>query len=117
MPFSRSAACTPDAASRPKAEPPDSTMALTASTELCGSSRSVSRVPGAPPSTCTPATAGSSQRTTVTPDFSRCIGGIADPQAGDVGDQIARAGPEHHWRLHRHEAVPSKRKSAVGVFG
>ena len=61
---------TPAAASRPKAEPPDRTTASTVSTVFSGASRSVSRVPGAPPMTWTAATAGSSQTTTVTPDFS-----------------------------------------------
>src|SRR3984893_9408065 len=37
----------------------------------CGSSRSVSRVPGAPPRTSTAATAGSSNTIAVTPDASR----------------------------------------------
>ena len=112
-----SAACTPDAASSPKAEPPDSTMALIASTELCGSSRSVSRVPGAPPSTCTPATAGSSQSRAVTPDFSLVVGGVADAQAGDIGDQVARTGAEHHCVSTRHETRSVETEGAVGVLG
>src|SRR5208282_6015594 len=48
-PFSLSHACTPDAASRPKAEPPASAMASMPSTVCAGSSRAVSRVPGPPP--------------------------------------------------------------------
>ena len=58
---------TPDAASRPNALPPASTMAWTWSTRLRGFSRSVSRVPGAEPRTSTPATAPPSARTTVQP--------------------------------------------------
>ena len=48
-PISRSSRkrTTPEAASRPKALPPDNTIACTRSTVLTGSSRSVSRVPGA----------------------------------------------------------------------
>ena len=45
-PCSRSQACTPEAASSPKAEPPDSTMASMPSTVCAGSSSAVSRVPG-----------------------------------------------------------------------
>src|SRR4029079_13974843 len=59
---------TPSAAARPNALPPVSTTASTRSTRLRGSSRSVSRVPGAPPRTSTPATAPpSGARTTVVP--------------------------------------------------
>ena len=58
---------TPDAASSPNALPPASTTAWIRSTRLRGSRRSVSRVPGAPPRTSTPATAPSSQTTTVHP--------------------------------------------------
>ena len=68
-PCSRNMDCTPDAASSPKAEPPDNTSASTLSTEFLGDSSSVSRVPGPPPITWTLAIVGSSQRTTVTPDF------------------------------------------------
>ena len=57
----------PPAASRPKAEPPLSTTACTASTSPVGASASVSRVPGAPPRTSTAQTAAGSGRTTVTP--------------------------------------------------
>ena len=58
-PCSRSAACTPPAASSPKAEPPDSTIASTAGTGvISGASNAVSRLPGAPPRMLTEATAG-----------------------------------------------------------
>ena len=70
-PRSRSSACTPVAASRPNAEPPERTTASTRSTVRCGSSRSVSRVPGAPPRTSTLATAGSSKMIAVTPEARR----------------------------------------------
>ena len=63
----RDTARRPCAASRPKALPPESTMALTFCTWLTGSSRSVSRVPGAPPRTSTLATAPVSVRMTVQP--------------------------------------------------
>ncbi len=45
-PCSRRKACAPEAASRPKAEPPDNTMASIPSTVSAGSSKAVSRVPG-----------------------------------------------------------------------
>ena len=66
-PCSSSQRCTPVAASRPKALPPASTIALTRSTVFTGFSRSVSRVPGAEPRTSTLATAAGSTRTTVHP--------------------------------------------------
>ena len=55
----------PVAASRPNALPPDNTTALTLSTMFDGSSRSVSRVPGAPPRCETPP-AAPSPSTTIT---------------------------------------------------
>ena len=58
---------TPLAASRPKALPPDSTIACTLSTTFSGASSSVSRVPGAAPRTSTPATTPSPASTTVQP--------------------------------------------------
>ena len=58
----------PVAASRPNALPPDRTIALTLSTMLSGLSRSVSRVPGAPPRCETPpGTPSPSTRMTVQP--------------------------------------------------
>jgi hypothetical protein len=57
----------PVAASRPNALPPASTIALTLSTMLSGFSRSVSRVPGAPPRCDTPPTTSPSARMTVQP--------------------------------------------------
>jgi hypothetical protein len=68
----RRRACTPAAASSPKAEPPEeSTSASIAWTVFSGASRSVSRVPGPPPRTSTAATAAYSNRTTVTPERKR----------------------------------------------
>src|SRR5579883_2582137 len=59
---------TPPAASRPYALPPVRQIAWIRSGELSGESKSVSRVPGAPPRTSTPATAPCSpNRTTVQP--------------------------------------------------
>ena len=58
---------TPDAASRPNALPPDSTIACAICTMLTGLSRSVSRVAGAAPRTSTPAVAPASARITVQP--------------------------------------------------
>lgn len=67
-PIARRPAMMPDPASRPKAEPPDRNRASTRSTIRSGARRSVSRVPGAPPITCTAATKGWSAVTTVTPE-------------------------------------------------
>ena len=67
-PCSRSQACTPEAASSPKAEPPDSTMASMPSTVCAGSSKAVSRVPGPPPRTSTLATTAASNTIAVTPE-------------------------------------------------
>ena len=54
-----------------------------------GSSRSVSRVPGPPPRTSMLATAGSSNTIAVTPEPSRASCGVADQDAGDIGDEVA----------------------------
>ena len=67
LPRSSSQRMTPVAASSPKALPPVSSTACTRSTSPPGRSRSVSRVPGAPPRTSADATAPSGQRTTVQP--------------------------------------------------
>ena len=66
-PCSSSQRTAPVAASRPQALPPESITACTFSTRLQGSSRSVSRVPGAAPRTSTPATAPSRAITTLQP--------------------------------------------------
>src|SRR5258706_13048295 len=58
---------TPEAASKPKAEPPASITAWTFPTRLMGLSKSVSRVPGAPPRTSTPAGAPLRHKITVHP--------------------------------------------------
>ena len=68
-PLSAKASATPDAASRPKADPPDRTRASTFCTRRSGASRSVSLVPGAPPMTCTAAVNGCSEVSTVVPDL------------------------------------------------
>ena len=53
-------------------------------------------MPGPPPRTSIEATAGSSNTIAVTPEASRGVVGMADPDAGDIGDQVAHAaiGPE-----------------------
>ena len=66
-PCSSSHSITPSAAARPKALPPLSTTASTWRTELIGSSRSVSRVPGAPPRQSTAPTVPGGVSTTVVP--------------------------------------------------
>ena len=58
---------TPSAAAKPYALPPDSTTACTLSTLASGLSKSVSRVPGPPPRTSTPATAPLRVNTAVQP--------------------------------------------------
>src|SRR5260221_245777 len=70
-PRSASQRMTPSAAERPKAEPPERQMPSTRSTRQAGSSRSVSRVPGAPPRISTEAMAGVSHSTTLTPERRR----------------------------------------------
>ena len=65
--LSASSLITPEAASRPKAEPPLKTTALTAFTVFSLLRRSVSLVAGPPPLTSTPPTAPSSQTMTVHP--------------------------------------------------
>ena len=62
---------TPSAADSPKAEPPERQMASIRSTRQDGSSRSVSRVPGAPPRTSPEAIDGVSHNTTLTPERNR----------------------------------------------
>ena len=58
---------TPSAAAKPYALPPDSTTACTLATLASGLSRSVSRVPGPPPRTSTPAIAPPLVNTAVQP--------------------------------------------------
>ena len=65
--FSSSHFITPDAASSPNALPPASEIALTIWTLFTGFSRSVSRVPGAPPRTSTPPVVPSLKRIAVHP--------------------------------------------------
>src|SRR5581483_11339924 len=64
---SSSQVITPSAAASPYALPPVSTTASTYRTELIGSSRSVSRVPGAPPRPSTAPTVPGGATTTVVP--------------------------------------------------
>jgi hypothetical protein len=58
-------------------EPPDSTSASTRSTVISGSSKAVSRVPGAPPIMAIEAVAGASNTTRLTPEARRSW--TADP--------------------------------------
>ena len=67
IPRASSSRATPDAASRPKAEPPERQTACTTSTVFSGRSRSVSREAGAPPRTSTPPVAPCSATMTVHP--------------------------------------------------
>ena len=106
----------PVAASRPNALPPASTTALTLSTMLSGSSRSVSRVPGAPPRCETPPTrvavdedhgaAGRPLGERVVADLDALDGGQARFRArGDVvcaakGPRGGRAGERHEKAVH-----------------
>src|SRR5699024_9292495 len=68
MPAASRTAIAPSAAPRPEAEAPHSAMAWIRSTVLCGSSRSVSRVPGPPPRTSTEATAPAGAAIIVAPE-------------------------------------------------
>ena len=103
-PCSRSQACTPEAASSPKAEPPDSTMASMPSTVCAGSSSAVSRVPGPPPRTSTLAATGGVEHDHGRARAELGVAGMADPQAGNIGDQVAQrhAAPAqvYHGRSH-----------------
>ena len=67
MPRRSSSRATPEAASSPKAEPPERQTAWMAATVFSGRSRSVSREAGAPPRTSTPADAPSGATMTVQP--------------------------------------------------
>ncbi len=67
IPRSSSQPITPSAAARPKALPPVRSTASTCSTSMPGRSRSVSRVPGAPPRTSPDPTVPGGQSTTVQP--------------------------------------------------
>ena len=64
-------------------------MASMPSTVCAGSSSAVSRVPGPPPRTSIEATAGSSNTIAVDAGAERAVLGVADPDAGNVGDEIA----------------------------
>src|SRR5262249_55417666 len=67
MPASSRYATTPSAAASPKALPPVSRIAFASCTSMPGRSRSVSRVPGAPPRTTPDPTVPGGGRTTVQP--------------------------------------------------
>ena len=69
----------------------DSTKASTPGTLASGRRKSVSRVPGAPPITCTPATIGASPKTTLTPDFR--TGSVACPTDSPATSVIWFRGP------------------------
>ena len=90
---------TPEAASNPKAEPPASTTACTRWTRAVEESRSVSRVPGAPPRTSTPAVAPPRHSTTVQPVRALSVLGVPDLDSRHVGDgAVARSGVRHRRR-------------------
>src|ERR1700704_1956332 len=63
------AAATPSAAASPKTEPPASTTACARPTRFSGDRASVSRPPGPPPRTSTPAGHAAAHSTVVTPDL------------------------------------------------
>ena len=100
-PASASQSMTPAAASRPKAEPPDSTTASMRSTRVPGASNSVSRLPGAPAADIDRSGCGC---------FGEHDGGAADPglvlgltnqNPRHIGDQISRTGSGRHGCLSR----------------
>src|SRR5262245_25806142 len=66
-PSARRKDSTPPAASRPNTEPPDSTTASRPLTVISGSSRALSRAPGAPPRLVPEATLSRASRIAVTP--------------------------------------------------
>ena len=90
-PCSASQACTPPAASSPSAEPPESAIASTASTVLSGWSRRF--LAGAGPAA---AHVDRGHRRLVENDRGyagreRCVIGVADADAGDIGEEIFQA--------------------------
>jgi hypothetical protein len=84
---------TPDAASSPNTEPPASTTPWMASTRPAGSRASISRVPGAPPRMSQAATAGFVGEHHGDAGEGAQVLGIADAEAGNVGDEVERPGP------------------------
>src|SRR6185503_16663383 len=103
-PCSASHACTPDAASSPKADPPESAMASTPCTVCAGSRSAVSRVPGPPPRTSMEATAGASSTTAVTPEARRASSALPTSTPGTSVMRLRRAGK---MGLRRCEPLPS----------
>src|SRR5260370_27956499 len=71
IPWADKAVATPAAAARQNTDPPASTTACARPMRFSGASASVSRVPGPPPRTSTPAGQSFAHRTTVTPDCTR----------------------------------------------
>ena len=91
-PRSLSQRITPSAAESPNAEPPDRQIASMRSLRDAGSSRSVSRVPGAPPRTSTDATDGGLAQHDADAGAQALVLDIADQDAVDIGDEVAWTG-------------------------
>src|SRR5260370_8812350 len=71
IPWADKAVATPSAADRPDTDPAASTPGCARPMRFSGASASVSRVPGPPPRTSTPAGQSFAQARTVTPDCTR----------------------------------------------
>ena len=82
---------SPVAASRPNTEPPDRTTPSTLEISPPARSASVLIVPGAPPRTSAAASAGRLGQHDGDAGPGAVVLGIADQQAGDVGQAVARA--------------------------
>jgi hypothetical protein len=125
-PCSRNAACTPPAASSPKADPPDSTKASTCSTIISGSSRG-----GVPPTGGAAQDKARGDRRWVEQhgDDARAqreIGGLPDRQPGDVCQQVQAGGfdghssalmdgPDHRGPVrHAGQVCPARRRRVAG---
>ena len=93
-PSSQAASATPSAAPSPNALPPERTTASTASTAFAGSSRSVSRVPGAAAADVDPADGpGWGQDDGDAGEPARLVpGDLTDAHAVDVGDGVEGSG-------------------------
>ena len=102
-PASASAAMTPPPASSPKAEPPERTMASTRSTVCSGASRSVSRRARRAAHDM-----DRGDRRLLAEDhrhagFQRGVLGVADAEAGDVGEEVGR---RRHGYIFRASYLP-----------
>ena len=109
MPCFSSSLAAPEAASRPKADPPLNTTACTSSTVFSGLSRSVSRDAGAAPRTSTPPTAPSGATIAVHPvppaRSVKCPNLNPGISVIEMGESVDMVSPIHLLRLTIHDAA------------